>query len=560
MSKLLGKFLLLVLATVVQSKRHYNCSSEAANVTTAELECPVRNLGKVAYCSDNNRSVHIQACYCMTFKHEQAYIGSCLLTCFGGATYCVPWNNDTNEFNEIMCSGKPVGLEFNRRNKSLLCGRCKKGYGFPAYSYNYINCVECDGFSFQNLLRYIAMAYGPLTLFFLFVVVFRFSVTSGPLNAYIFLSQLITLPINIRIFVASISTHGSLIPQKVILLYISLFGVWNLDFFRAFYEPFCLLSDHHPAATIMLDYLVAVYPLFLVLLTYFLVALHDRNYRIVTALWKPFFRYVSAIRKEWNIRSSLIDAFATFFLLSYMKILSTSFDLLMFTYAYNEHGSKINQYLLYSDPRVTNGNKQQLFIILAAVVLGSFILLPLALLCLYPSRCFQKCLNRCGFRCLPLHTFMDVFTGCYRHTPRDCRYFAGVYLLMRIMVLVLFQLTLSRFYIPALAMFLLIAAMVFAIAKPYKNPSHNSIDVVILLIAGFFLVTLDSQAIARYTAVRSLGTAKVLSALAGTLFLVYPTAITLLWAWKLMSTIFSKLREARERPQGREREPLMPQV
>ena len=556
MNEVLTKFLLLVLATVVQSKLDYNCSSEAANVTTAALECPVRNMGEVAYCSDNNRSVYIQACYCMTFGEGHTYVGNCLLTCFYDAKYCVPWNNDTNEFNDIMCSGKPVGMDFNRKDR--LCGRCKKGYGFPAYSYSYINCVECDGFSFQNLLRYIAMAYGPLTLFFLFVVVFRFSVTSGPLNAYVLLCQSLTLSINTRIMAAANPDRNGVFP-----LYTTLLGVWNLDFFRAYYKPFCLLPQHRPTPTIALDYLVAVYPLFLVLLTYFLVVLHDRNYRIVTALWRPFFRCFIAIRKEWNIRSSLIDAFTTFFLLSYMKILNVSFDLLMFTYMRDENGHHLARHFLLNDPSTTFSSTAG-YTMLALAAISVFILLPMALLCLYPCRCFQKCLNRCGFRCLPLHAFMDVLTGCYRHTPRDCRYFAGVYLLMRIMVLVLFQMTLTIYYIPALAMFLLIAAIVFAIAQPYKNPMYNVLDVVVLLAVALFINTVMAFYLAKYTATVSVGAAFISGTIVGALVLLYPTGLTLMWLWKFLQVIFNKIIQARERAAARdvggEREPLMPHV
>ena len=81
-------------------------------------------------------------------------------------------------------------------------------------------------------------------------------------------------------------------------------------------------------SVLALDYLVGVYPLFLIFLTCIAVFLHDR-YSIMVKIWKPVYKMLSCIRREWNIRGSLIQAFATFLILSYVKILNVSFDLLL---------------------------------------------------------------------------------------------------------------------------------------------------------------------------------------------------------------------------------------
>ncbi len=49
--------------------------------------------------------------------------------------------------------------------------------------------------------------------------------------------------------------------------------IWNLDFFRPFYSNLCLRIDNLPI--LALDYAVAIYPLFLMLITYLLIKLHD---------------------------------------------------------------------------------------------------------------------------------------------------------------------------------------------------------------------------------------------------------------------------------------------
>ena len=46
-------------------------------------------------------------------------------------------------------------------------------------------------------------------------------------------------------------------------------------------------------------------------------------------VWKPFHKVLTIFRKSWDIRTSVIDSFANFLLLSYTKILSVSIDLLV---------------------------------------------------------------------------------------------------------------------------------------------------------------------------------------------------------------------------------------
>ena len=86
------------------------------------------------------------------------------------------------------------------------------------------------------------------------------------------------------------------------------------------YTPFCLHPHTNTLLVLALDYIIAVYPLLLIALSYLLVLLYDRNVRFIVCLWKPFVPLFIRFRRQWNIKSSLVDAFATFLLLSYVKI------------------------------------------------------------------------------------------------------------------------------------------------------------------------------------------------------------------------------------------------
>ena len=102
------------------------------------------------------------------------------------------------------------------------------------------------------------------------------------------------------------------------------------------------------------------------------------------------------------------------------------------------------------------------YAILAIVMLIIFNFLPLVLLCVYPSRCFQKCLNctKCQYR--TLHVFMDTFQGCYKETPWDCRYFAGFYLLLRFINLMVYPVTKNPLYFTLMVYIFMITLLLVA--------------------------------------------------------------------------------------------------
>lgn len=102
------------------------------------------------------------------------------------------------------------------------------------------------------------------------------------------------------------------------------FGIWT--FFRSFDLNICLGTG--TLETLALDLIVGAFPLMLMVLSYVLIELHDRNFKPLVIVWKPFRVLFGLFRNNWEIRTSLIDAFATFFLLSNVKFQSVCFDLL----------------------------------------------------------------------------------------------------------------------------------------------------------------------------------------------------------------------------------------
>ena len=103
-------------------------------------------------------------------------------------------------------------------------------------------------------------------------------------------------------------------------------------------------------------------------------------------LWKPFHRLFIYFRKQWNIKTSVIEVFATFLLLANLKFLNVSFDLLTPTEVYNINGSSLGLFLYYDASIAYFGKEHLPYAVLTLVVLFIFVLLPTVLLLLYPMR------------------------------------------------------------------------------------------------------------------------------------------------------------------------------
>ena len=476
---------------------HWLFPIHTENGSTA-CECG-NDLKGVVKCNNETQKVKILQCYCMTYSSDDntsLVVGECFYSCqlIRHLDYPLPSNVSQ------------VCALFQRAGQ--LCGKCKDGFAPPVYSYN-SSCVNCTEYS-NNWVKYMAISFLPPTALFLVVITFRVSATSGLLNVFILVSQIVSAPYLVRVIAITN-------PTMELLYYVglSLYGIWNLDFFRLLYSPFCLHPKMTTLQALALDYAIAVYPLLLTVFTYLLVEMHDHNVRIVVWLWKPFHACFVHFRRRWNIKGSLIDAFATFLLLSYVKLLYTSFSFLFPVYVFNIHGKALNKLYLYYDGTVEYFGPEHLpFAIIAIIVLLVFNTLPLFLLVLYPCRCFQRCLNHYNIHYQVLHTFMDVFQGSYKDGTsgtHDCRWFAALYLMLRIALLVVYASINNDFVIFPIIVLLMVPVFLTAIFHPHKSPFHNATDVFLLLVLVAIGVSLLSIQVAYHKALRSLKSSLVLN-------------------------------------------------
>ena len=276
-----------------------------------------------------------------------------------------PLPPDPGALNEVMCG------RFNRMG--TLCGQCKKGLYPYVLTYN-LSCVECpDGNN--NWWKVILAGFVPLTFFYFFIIFFNINITSSRLHGVVLFSQALSMPVLARHIHLALESRADLL--KAVKVVASFYTFWNLEFFRSILPDTCLNVDTLEA--LALDYAVAIYPLALIAVSYLLIELYDHHVCCIVYLWKPFRQLFTMFKKNWDIRTSVIDSFATVFLLSYTKVLNVSSDILVFTSVYNLDGS-VSYRLYYDSTLVLFKGKHLPYAILGISFLTVFVLIPTVVL------------------------------------------------------------------------------------------------------------------------------------------------------------------------------------
>ena len=436
------------------------------------------SLKNVIICNNETQEVFSLVSYCVTTDSDcinTVVAGRCFSVLDQDKTYdrCVSVNKSPLNQSRKLCS------HLNRQGR--LCGNCKPHHYVSAYSYD-MKCYKCHYSLRINLIAYVTIAYVPLTVFLVLVLTLHISVASPQLSAAVLACQMFAFPSHLRYLVQI--TRGTK-TNIFVKFFATVYGIWNLDFFRSLIPPICLPLN--AMQMMALDYLVAVYPFIILTCFYVLLRAHDRGCRLVVRLWRPFLWCTARLRQQWNIRHSIIDAFATFFLLSYMKFLNTSIDLLVPTNVYDVRGVRVGVFWYYDATVEYMGPDHRLYAVLAILVLVIGVLFPLVFLSLYPMQWFQKCLNRCGLNSPGLQMFMLCFQGYYRDRTdggRECRYFAAVYPAFRISVFIIYALTLSMLFFPSFALVIITVTGTLVLVRPYKQQYnlYNKLDVLMMIV------------------------------------------------------------------------------
>ena len=339
----------------------------------------------------------------------------------------------------------------------------------------------------------------PITIIFTVIVVFGFSVVSGPINSVIFFGQITTSQlVDMGTVMSFLGAQGTFtFSERISTVVINgLYVFFNLHIFRSLIPPFCLTKNLTTTQNLALRYVTAFYPLVVIVFVYVCIRLHASNFRPVVYCWKPFLKCFLRFRRRVDPKTSVIDAFATFILLSYVRLTYATGVSLFPVHLYNGQGKKLSTSVFALNANIRFFQAEHLPLALPSViVLLTFIAVPPIVLTFYQAAFFRKCLTRCKMNSQALRTFVEAFQGCYKdgtNGTRDCRYFAGLYFIFRIIPAPLsFSLGASLGAFNGLTGFAIIfwcVALLFALIQPYKMHLYNAVDAVVFALMGIISI------------------------------------------------------------------------
>ena len=434
------------------------------------------------------------------------------LSAFVSDSYCVTHSDKSNTSIVIGGLCPIVGSQFSRRltddlnmceeanRAGVLCGKCSPGYSLVVNSFQY-SCVNTTQHCHDmNWLVYFVEQFLPLTVVYLIVVLCNIRAMDERANAFILYAQVVSLNFNLLdlhrswVLMLPLEYRNSSLPIGLTKAISYIYGVWNLDVAQGLFPgDLCLSGNITILTAFCLQYVTALFPLVLMLITYVLIELHARDCRILVKLWRPIHNFIARFRRKLDQKTSVIDAFATFLLLSYTKFTIISFNLLASGEIIALNGTTLSTILFYNGEEYFTSKHAPYFAI-AIFVLLFIVLPPPILLFVYPTKKFQRFLDRFNLRSHFLTTFTDAFQGCYKDSSnggRDCRFFAGLYFAVRIVVFITYCMFRNYFTIYSILQFSILTMIaLFAIFRPYKKDIFNKLDILIFLFFAFVITTI----------------------------------------------------------------------
>lgn len=426
----------------------------------------------------NNATQDVEICRCL-------YRQNVLNSCDNSYMYSISTNISGPALNGIVCGA------YNRHGTH--CSQCIQGYGPAAFS-DGITCADCSKhrhFWVLNLLFQLVM----VSILYLVIILFQIKGTSSPFNIIITYGQ---LGVNAMIVTSGFYAKVICFTGRWFTTFIlTIVGVVNLDFFRLLIPPLCVSASLKSINVLLLDYIVAIYPIILTIILYIGLELYDR-YGIIVHLTIPL---KCCLRRNWNPRETLLTTCATFLLLSYSKFLFVSFNLFFKVQIYNCKGEVIpNSAVLLFDPQIKFFHSEHIpYVVLAFSVTLIFVAFPPLLLLLYPTRLFKICLSCCGFKRWDiLYLVMDTFQGWYRNGTEgtyDYRPLSSLYMILRVvfgisyiaLVAILDAVQHSTLEC-VIGISHVLLGMMFLVVNPYKVKWMNHADGLILTALGILIL------------------------------------------------------------------------
>ena len=388
----------------------------------------------------------------------------------------IPNTTPQEKLNGIMC---------NKSNREgFLCGKCLPHHGPIAY---YYKCIQCDYSLLPSIIIYLIIKLLPVTVLFIAVIIFRFNITKGPFLGYISFCQFYSIAIQKQLQFYELL----LIKLKHFKVFLTIpyyfSSIWNLDLQPTGFIPhFCLSSKLTDIDVLFLNFIILFFnPLFLVIITYILIELHAHNCRVLVLCWKPFNFCFATFRRNLSTSDSVIHAFASIMLLSFLILNYNVYSIFNSINVYTANSSNpLLTGILQYHPTTTHAffkkTKYICYFVISIMLLFFLSFLPSLLLLLYPIRKVRVQLQRLFSQriLLKLDTFVETFQGPFKdglNGTRDFRIVPGILAFM-IFFLNLFNCLRSNYEIYLMLVYVVVLALISLICAyvhPFKSSSGN---------------------------------------------------------------------------------------
>ena len=461
------------------------------NKTTKTCECfSSPSTDKIVKCSEKEALLKLG--YCMTYEEGRGfYVNPCdniVSSPKKTKDNYIRLPNNVSDLNDYMCGS------MNRQGP--MCSRCADDFGLAVLSIGH-PCTNCTGV-WYGVPLYLFMEFVPITIFYFIVVCFHINITSAPMVAFVFFSQI------------AVSAFSSLVSNKLIFsatviyrflnILISFYGIWNLDFFRFIIPPFCVSPHIKPIHITFLYFISAIYPLCLIIMSWICIHLYSRNFKPIVWLWNKLIRRLhQCFNMKWDATNKIIDAFATLFLLSYAKFVYCSLRTLNYygiIFNLNMNLSLHQTLYVKPDPSMKYFGKEHLPFVITSMFIFLFVVLPIPLLlALYPIGSVRAILFKfpIGSRTITaINIFVQKFYSGYRDSTeggRDMRSLVSIFFFLRVLLsLVTVDQIPPNVSYSILVFIYMACSILIALAQPYSRTYMNIADTLIL--ANLALISL----------------------------------------------------------------------
>jgi len=252
------------------------------------------------------------------------------------------------------------------------------------------------------------------------------------------------------------------------------YGIFNLEFGENLLGSFCISTNHTALSVLMLDYLVALFPMFMIVFVTLCTKVKD----FCCSKCFQKIRYCSRV----DLTPSFLPAFASFLLLSFHKFSLTAFSL-MSTVSLKNENNNVKSVRVYYDGSMETTDSKYISLYFLPSIFITVVLFAVSILLLgYPLLLLEKCLSKIKilWKIYPVdkvHLFMDTYCGCYKI---KMRFFAGLYFLFRFTINISYVLAdgwIVQFVVQQVAC--TVMGILVAIFQPYNEKFLNHVDTMI---------------------------------------------------------------------------------